>query len=67
MGVIEKKLVDLFANEKEITSIDLSSLEEFEKSVKDYQELVENGVAKHRGYNLLTIESNAPVFEFNHF
>lgn len=66
MGMIEKELIDLFVNEKEVSGIDLSSLEELEKTVKDYQALVENGVAKPRGYNLLTIDGNVPVFEFNH-
>lgn len=67
MGTIEKELIDLFANEKEVSCIDLSSLEELEKTVKDYQTLVENGVAKPRGYNLLTIDGNVTFFEFNHF
>lgn len=67
MDTIEKELIDFFANDEKVSGIDLSSLEELEKSVKDYQTLVENGVAKPRGYNLLTIDGNIPVFEFNHF
>lgn len=67
MGITEKELIDIFANEKELTCIDLDSLEELEKSMKDYQTLIENGIATPRGYNLLAIDSEIPILEFNRF
>lgn len=68
MGTIEKELIDFFANnEKDVSIADSNLLAELEKSVKDYQALVEDGITKPRGYNLLTIDSITPGFEFNCF
>lgn len=67
MGTIEKKLTDLFAQKNGIPGIDSNRLNELEKSVKEYHDLVEKGIARPRGYNLLTIDSNIPNLEFNHF
>lgn len=67
MGTIEKELTDLFANKKDISGVDSKSLDDLEKSVKDFHELLESGVVKPRGYNLLTIDGNAPSFGFNNF
>lgn len=67
MSTIEKELLDILANEKEVPGIEINSLNELEKSVKKYQELVENGVTKPRGYNLLTIDENVQTFKFNSF
>lgn len=65
MGKIEKEYRDLIANENEIIGVDLSSLEELEKSMNDYHSMVNNGITKSRGYNLLTIDCSIPIFEFN--
>lgn len=67
MGTIEKKLIDLSVKEKNISGIDPDILDRLEKSMKDYNTLIKNGITKPRGYNLLTIDSIMPSLEFNRF
>lgn len=63
MGETEKKLRKLLADKADKSN--LSSIEEFEESTRFFQELIDKGITKSRGYNLLTIESKEPVSEFN--
>lgn len=65
MGKIEKELNNFLSKEGKDICIDSVSLKEFEKSAKEFQMLIDNGMAKSRGYNLLTIESKQRTFSFN--
>lgn len=65
MGKIEKELKNLLSKEGKDICADSVSLKEFEKSAKEFQTLIDNGMAKSRGYNLLTIESKQCIFSFN--
>lgn len=62
MQTIEDKLNEIFSN------IDFRSadLQEYEKSSKEFEEMVSKGVVKRRGYTLLTVEgASYPSLEFN--
>lgn len=65
MGDTEKQLRSLLENSKKSDSFNNEAVKEFEKSVKDFQKLIADGVTKPRGYNLLTIEDRNPILEFN--
>jgi hypothetical protein len=67
MGNTEKEVRELTKNAKHVCH-DTDSLRQFEKSAKEFQNLIDNGMAKPRGYNLQTIEDRtctSDVFEFN--
>lgn len=67
MGKTEKEIRDLINNINDICR-DMNSLEEFEKSAKEFQNLIDSGLAKSRGYNLQTVEdSPAHMLAFNVF
>lgn len=62
MQTIEDKLKEIFSN------MDFSSanLQEYEKSSKEFEEMVSKGIAKRRGYTLLTVEgASYPSLAFN--
>lgn len=35
---------------------DDSKIKEYEKAIENYKKLIEKGLTKHRGYNLITID-----------
>ncbi|WP_308744719.1 hypothetical protein [uncultured Bacteroides sp.] len=57
MGTVEKKLSELIKQEKKKLSND-ACLKELEKSTKEFQKLIDDGIVKPRGYNLQTIEDS---------
>lgn len=57
METIEKKLSKLIKQERKKISHD-PCLKELEESSKEFQKLIDEGVVKHRGYNLQTIEDS---------
>lgn len=62
MATIENKLKEIFAN----ADFDSVELQEFEKSSKEFEEMVSKGIIKRRGYTLLTIErASNPSLAFN--
>ena len=62
MQTIEDRLKEIFST----ANFDSSKLEEFEKSSKEFEEMVSKGIAKRRGYTLLTIEgASFPSLAFN--
>lgn len=65
MGKIEKELKAFLTKNEKNTYADSESLKEFEKSAKEFQTLIDSGIAKSRGYNLLTIESKEYTVGFN--
>lgn len=65
MSKTEKELTELKKNLKGVCR-DKKTLENFEKSAKEFQSLIDNGLTKSRGYNLETIEdSRCNAFTFN--
>ncbi len=63
MGETEKRITDLMNNVEKL-HYDTTTLETFEKSSKEFQNLIEQGLTKSRGYNLQTIEDRM-TFAFN--
>lgn len=62
MATIEEKLKEVSAN----ADFDSAELQEFEKSSKEFEEMVSKGLIKRRGYTLLTIErASNPSLAFN--
>lgn len=57
METVEKKLSKLIRQETKKMSND-TCLKELEKSTKEFQKLIDEGVTKPRGYNLQTIEDS---------
>lgn len=62
MATIEEKLKEIFST----MNFEDSELQEFEKSSKEFEEMVSKGIVKKRGYTLLTIEgASQPSLSFN--
>ena len=62
MQTIEDRLKEIFST----TNLNSSELEEFEKSSREFEEMVSKGIAKRRGYTLLTVEgASYPSLAFN--
>lgn len=59
MGEIEAKFIDVLEDES-IKKNDSLIIKEFEKAARLFDELVEKGLIKPRGYNLMSI-SDAPI------
>lgn len=56
MGTIEKELIETLKVETEKFQND-PKIKEFEKANSEFKNLVQEGVTKERGYNLLTVEN----------
>jgi len=56
MGTIEKELIAAIKSEAERLQND-PKVKEFEKAISDFKTLVEAGIAKERGYNLMTLDA----------
>lgn len=62
MQTIEDRLKEIFST----TNFNSSELEEFEKSSREFEEMVSKGIVKRRGYTLLTVEgASYPLMAFN--
>ena len=58
---MESLILEQLKNAIEIASIKFGAdkgLKDFEKASKEFDELIEKGIARKRGYNLLTITEN---------
>ncbi|MBT1687216.1 hypothetical protein [Dawidia soli] len=55
MGTIEDKLINTLTTATEKFEND-PKIKEFEKASLEFKNLVQAGIAKERGYNLLTVE-----------
>ncbi len=65
MNTIDRKLSKLI-KQKEKKMFNDTYLNELEKSTKEFQKLIDKGIAKSRGYNLQTIEdSHKTSIQFN--
>ena len=62
MITIEDRLKEIFLT----VDFDDAKLQDFEKSTKEFEEMVSKGIVKKRGYTLLTIEgASLPSLSFN--
>lgn len=62
MATIDDRLKELFST---MNSED-SELQKFEKSSKEFEEMVSKGIVKKRGYTLLTVDgASQPSLSFN--
>lgn len=52
MKTIDKKVKEILSKNK---SFEKEQLKEFEAVTKEFNRLVEKGITKHRGYNLMAI------------
>jgi hypothetical protein len=56
MGPIEKELIEVLQSETERLQ-NAPRIKDYEKAIRQWEDLVKRGLAKERGYNLLTIDS----------
>lgn len=56
MGTIEKNVISTVRTETEKFKND-SKIKEFEKASAEFKSLIEKGLVKERGYNLLSVEN----------
>lgn len=62
MKKAEEKIKEIISN----TDFDPNELQKYEKSLKEFEEMVSKGMVKRRGYTLLTIEeATFPTMTFN--
>ena len=52
---MEDKINDILENYK-FSQNDVETIRRYEKSIKDFEKMIDIGMAKSRGYNLQTIE-----------
>ena len=52
---MEDKINDVLENYK-FSQNDVETIKRYEKSVEDFEKMIDRGMAKSRGYNLQTIE-----------
>lgn len=52
---MEDRIKDIL-NNYTFSQQDKDTIKEYEKSVKDFEQLINRGIAKSRGYNLQTID-----------
>ncbi|MBQ8761372.1 MAG: hypothetical protein IJZ06_08135 [Bacteroidales bacterium] len=57
---MEDKINDILENYA-FSQEDIDTIKSFEKSVKDFENLIDKGMAKSRGYNLQTIEEASNI------
>ncbi len=61
MQTIENRINEILSN----TDFDSLELQKYEKSSKEFEEMVSKGITQRRGYTLLTVEASYPSFTFN--
>ena len=57
---MEDKIKDILENYA-FSQEDIDTIKSFEKSLKDFENLIDKGMAKSRGYNLQTIEEASNI------
>ena len=55
MSKTEKEILDIM-NNSDVICTDKEQLDSFEKALESFNELINRGLVKSRGYNLQTIE-----------
>ncbi|MBR6931045.1 MAG: hypothetical protein IKH61_12600 [Bacteroidales bacterium] len=64
MSKTEKEILDIM-NNSDVICTDKEQLDSFEKALESFNELINRGLVKSRGYNLQTIEDYGNSLAFN--
>lgn len=64
MSKTEKEILDIM-NNSDVICTDKEQLDSFEKALESFNELINRGLVKSRGYNLQTIEDYGGSLVFN--
>ena len=64
MSKTEKEIMDIM-NKSDAICTDKEQLDSFEKALESFNELINRGLVKSRGYNLQTIEDFGSSLAFN--
>jgi len=64
MSKTEKEILDIM-NNSDVICTDKEQLDSFEKALESFNELINRGLVKSRGYNLQTIEDYGNSLSFN--
>lgn len=64
MSKTEKEILDIM-NKSDVICTDKEQLDSFEKALESFNELINRGLVKSRGYNLQTIEDFGGSLAFN--
>ena len=64
MSKTEKEILDIM-NNSDVICTDKEQLDSFEKALESFNELINRGLVKSRGYNLQTIEDFGGSLTFN--
>ncbi len=64
MSKTEKEILDIM-NNSDVICTDKEQLDSFEKALESFNELINRGLVKSRGYNLQTIEDFGGSLAFN--
>ena len=64
MSKTEKEILDIM-NNSDVICTDKEQLDSFEKALESFNELINRGLVKSRGYNLQTIEDYGNSLTFN--
>lgn len=64
MSKTEKEILDIM-NKSDVICTDKEQLDSFEKALESFNELINRGLVKSRGYNLQTIEDYGNSLSFN--
>lgn len=62
---MEDKIKDVLENYK-FSQNDVETIKRYEKSVEDFEKMIDRGMAKSRGYNLQTIEDVSNSIQNNY-
>lgn len=62
---MEDKINDVLENYK-FSQNDVETIKRYEKTVKDFEKMIDRGMAKSRGYNLQTIEDVSNSIQNNY-
>lgn len=62
---MEDKINDVLENYK-FSQNDVETIKRYEKSVEDFEKMIDRGMAKSRGYNLQTIEDISNSIQNNY-
>ena len=64
MSKTEKEILDIM-NNSDVICTDKEQLDSFEKALESFNELINRGLVKSRGYNLRTIDYYGNSLAFN--
>lgn len=64
MSKTEKEILDIM-NNSDVICTDKEQLDSYEKALESFNELINRGLVKSRGYNLQTIEDYGNSLAFN--